>query len=256
MNEMSSSSNPPSRKELATWASQLLGHRVNQTIDKQFANGVAFCKLLDVIRPGSVELRKMNPKAIAESDAMNNFKVLQAALHKLYIYNAIDLTLLARGQPQETLALLQHLHGMHVGDGGALTQIDGNVAEGRGARKRRAEPPSAMGKREGTCRSFAHQSTPRPADAPVSAASPAGSAAVEAALRSQLDQARARERHLVAQVRALGEERDFYLVKLDLVEEACEARDCSQLPKRIRRILRCTEEEMQNGLGNSDYAHS
>ena len=50
------------------------------------------------------------------------------------------------------------------------------------------------------------------------------------------------------QAQALLEERDFYLAKLDLVEEACEERDCTQLPKRIRRILRCTEEEMQTGL--------
>ena len=117
-----------SRKELSEWAASLSGHSVSREL-KELSTGVVLCHLVEAARPGSVEIRKLATMR-SGSDTIANLKLLSVALEKVdpsgELGAACDVPLLAKGQPQATLALLQKLHSYFNAENNAELAADGN----------------------------------------------------------------------------------------------------------------------------------
>ena len=117
-----------SRKELSEWAASLSGHSVSREL-KELSTGVVLCHLVEAARPGSVEIRKLATMR-SGSDTIANLKLLSVALERVdpsgELAAACDVPLLAKGQPQATLALLQKLHSYFNAENNAELAADGN----------------------------------------------------------------------------------------------------------------------------------
>jgi len=245
---------PPSRKDLAAWATRLSGEPVTAQL-KELSTGVIFCRLLESGRPGSVETRKLMTSTRSEADAVTNLKLFMAGLEKSdptgELAGSVEVENLAKGQPQATLRMLQHMYSFVGGDaesaaargaGGALAPVDGNT---RSSRRTARKPPAKGGKGK------AAQAEEEEEEAPPPTPGTTNAMAAVAALTASLDPALAAQQSVAARhqgvVQDLQEERDFYLTKLRLVESAAEdAADAEEgdraLAERVLKILRCHED--------------
>ena len=207
---------------------------------------------------------------------------MTAGLDKLGITTPIDTQLLAKGQPQAVLQLLQLLYAANPPESPAkkgLAPLDANSsgANGRGAKRRAPDT-----KKEAATTAEAEPSAeplPQPAEPLPSA--------IETALRTQLEDTRAQLILSRTKAQHLIEERDFYVQvrvsrhcpcqppqshpthalrwlddqkvvclsphahrpctsqKLELIEDACQQDDASEdLSARILRLLRADENEV------------
>lgn len=50
-----------------------------------FFSGAAFCQLMDIIHPGSIDINKVKFTAKENTDILNNFNLLQEAFNKAHI---------------------------------------------------------------------------------------------------------------------------------------------------------------------------
>jgi len=249
---------PPSRKDLAAWASELSGDAVTAQL-KELSTGVVLCRLLEAGRPGSIETRKMMTSTRSEADAVTNLKLFSAGLEKLdpsgEMAAQCEVENVAKGQPQATLRLMQLVFAFlndHAGDatsatGSALAPIDGNA---RAAGRRAARKPAGKGAvRKGTsteaCDADEEAPPPTPCGTKSAAAIAELAANLDPAIAAQLRAAQRRQEEL----QGLREERDFYLTKLRLIETVAEdaaadsGGDCT-VASRVLKILHCHEDEV------------
>ena len=99
----------PSRAVLSRWASELLNEPIGTAPEKKCTNGVIYCKLLEAVRPGTLNLTKVNVSADAEHSSLANYRILAAGLEKAGVTVNIDAGTLSKGQPAATLDLLHRL---------------------------------------------------------------------------------------------------------------------------------------------------
>eukprot|EP00965_Chrysotila_dentata_P072079 2381299-Pleurochrysis_carterae.AAC.1 len=133
---------PPSRKEVAEWASQHCGHPVTQ-LERQCASGVIYCQLFDAVRPGVLDSSKVKFTAhLSQHETLSNYKVLQESFEKIGDLASLDVEKLARGQPQATLELLHKIYGLSTSESEAgrtkrgLSVLDVNAVAQQGQTKR------------------------------------------------------------------------------------------------------------------------
>jgi len=166
-----------SRKELSEWAASLSGHSVSREL-KELSTGVVLCHLVEAARPGSVEIRKLATMR-SGSDTIANLKLLSVALERVdpsgELAAACDVPLLAKGQPQATLALLQKLHSYFNAENNAELAADGNS---------RSRSAAAEKKRTRV----------KPVDAAAEPAAPAGAETLTSAALAELQPALAARR--------------------------------------------------------------
>jgi hypothetical protein len=246
---------PPSRKDLAAWASDLSGETVTSQL-KELSTGVVLCRLLESGRPGSIETRKMMTSTRSEADAVTNLKLFSAGLEKLdptgEMAAQCEVENVARGQPQATLRLMQLVFSfLNDGDassatGSALAPIDGNArASGRRApRKPAGKGAGRKGKSAEVCDADEEAPPPTPCGTKSAAAVAELAATLDPAIAAQLRAAQRRQEEL----QGLREERDFYLTKLRLIEAVAEdaaagSGECT-VADRILQILHCREDEV------------
>tara|TARA_B110001452_G_scaffold50214_1_gene38366 strand:- start:701 stop:1522 length:822 start_codon:yes stop_codon:yes gene_type:complete len=252
----------PSRKDLSDWATHACGQRVTTKLETECSSGVVYCKLLDAVRPGAVDMTKLKDKP-SESENLNNFRVLQSGFEKLGISQTIDVAQLARGQPQATLEMLQKLFALKSEEGEevsrGLAPIDPNVEPGSGpaTRKRRAATSNAASKRPArptpsaaflsrheSLRGAGEQDASRAgANAEEDAADEPAPGSLAATLKAQLVEAREALRASRAEVSDITEERDFYFDKLERIEVAAEQADSGEVPASTLLLILHAEEE-------------
>jgi len=230
-----------SNRDLAEWATSVVGEPIAPTFGKQFISGVAFCKLLDAAKPGVVAMSKVNPRAQGESDALANFKVLQTAFHKLGLEQPMDMHMLSKGQPQATLEMLTRIHTLHHGEPdavSALAPLDGNAMGSRVAgRKRRGEVMSQPEKRTDVDEAAAPE-PPKPSEAE--------SRSREQVLEAQLAAERGAVRVANAEREALREERDFYIAKLELLDMLCQTSQATLPTEKVQQVLYASEDALSS----------
>ncbi|XP_067228552.1 DNA (cytosine-5-)-methyltransferase 3 beta, duplicate b.2 [Chanodichthys erythropterus] len=98
--------------------SQLLDW-LNDTLQATFSqvehtcSGAAFCQLMDIIHPGSIDINKVKFTAKENTDILNNFNLLQEAFNKAQIKKELELKLLVNGDTLKTLDLLTWFKDMY-----------------------------------------------------------------------------------------------------------------------------------------------
>jgi hypothetical protein len=244
---------PPSRKDLAVWASDLSGEAVSAQL-KELSTGVVLCRLLEAGRPGSIETRKMMTSTRSEADAVTNLKLFMAGLEKLdptgEMAAQCEVENVAKGQPQATLRLMQLVFSFLNEDGtsatgSAFAAIDGNArASGRRAARKPAAKGAARKGKSAEVNDDEEAPPPTPCGVKSAAAVAELAGNLDPAVAAQMRAAQRRQEEL----QGLREERDFYLTKLGLIEAVtadavAESVDCA-VAARVLKILHCHEDEV------------
>ena len=242
-----------SKAVLCKWATDVCGSSVGKqlALEKQLSNGAIYCQLMESAVPGSINMAKVNLAADADYKALPNFKLLEAALHKAGMEQPLDVPMLSKATWATHYALLNQIYALAppgtpaLAGRVAMRQIDGNSLDDQGSR--------GAGKRGGSKRQLL--GTKRPADEVAGAAEEAAAAeAAEAALaaapsaeadelRAQLEQMRLDLDTSRAEAHSLREEADFYIAKLELIEEACVRHPPAEVGAAVLGVLHSSEDD-------------
>jgi len=179
-------------------------------------------------------LSAMSPSQ--EHKALPNYKLLEAALFKAGIEHPLDLPNLCKANPIAHLDLLQRIYALAPpatpGSAKGLRPFDANSANSRGAIN---SLDASSSKHGGSKRQMLKRSAEEMAG-PLEEGAAAGSIATELAaaaptsvvmsaeveeLRAQLEQLQGELKASLAESHSLREEADFYIRKLERIEEAC-----------------------------------
>ncbi|KAL1249797.1 hypothetical protein QQF64_020802 [Cirrhinus molitorella] len=93
-----------SLSELLDWLNDILQSTFSQV--EHTCSGAAFCQLMDIIRPGSIDIHKVKFSAKENADILDNYNLLQEAFKKAQIKKELELKLLVNGDILKTLDLL------------------------------------------------------------------------------------------------------------------------------------------------------
>lgn len=78
-----------SRNQLVAWINQRLGSTYSGF--EELKSGEDYCKLLDMLRPGSLEITKVRSGAKLDRDRMRNFKLLQQGLETAGLHKEVSI---------------------------------------------------------------------------------------------------------------------------------------------------------------------
>ncbi|XP_016367330.1 uncharacterized protein LOC107707749 isoform X2 [Sinocyclocheilus rhinocerous] len=90
--------------ELLDWLNDILQATFSQV--EHTCSGAAFCQLMDIIHPGSVDINKVKFTAKENADILDNYNLLQDAFNKAQIKRELELKLLVNGDTLKILDLL------------------------------------------------------------------------------------------------------------------------------------------------------
>ncbi|XP_058618306.1 DNA (cytosine-5-)-methyltransferase 3 beta, duplicate b.2 isoform X1 [Onychostoma macrolepis] len=90
--------------ELLDWLNDILQATFSQV--EHTCSGAAFCQLMHIIHPGSVDINKVKFTAKENADILDNYNLLQEAFNKAHIKKELELKLLVNGDTLKTLDLL------------------------------------------------------------------------------------------------------------------------------------------------------
>uniref|UniRef100_A0A671KN03 DNA (cytosine-5-)-methyltransferase n=1 Tax=Sinocyclocheilus anshuiensis TaxID=1608454 RepID=A0A671KN03_9TELE len=90
--------------ELLDWLNHILHATFSQL--EHTCSGAAFCRLMDIIHPGSIDINKVKFTAKENADILDNYSLLQEAFSKAQIKKELELKLLVNGDILKTLDLL------------------------------------------------------------------------------------------------------------------------------------------------------
>jgi RP/EB family microtubule-associated protein len=248
----------PSRPVLSRWASDL-GVPLSTNPEKQCASGAIYCQLFNLVRPGLLNMNKVNSGPNENTVKVEqNYKLLAAALDKAGSTQEIDIPGLTKGAPMASLELLHRLYAMSGAVSSAATprglkDIDpnalGSESGQRAGGKRKAAVPLSAGdaggvKRVSKAESCVSVASTAAESTASTAAAPSEPTRVEVVLKRQLEEARAElSRSRQAQL-GLEEEVAFYIKKLESIEDACQACPTSSLSVTVLGLLHADEAEM------------
>ncbi|XP_052449646.1 uncharacterized protein LOC128011364 [Carassius gibelio] len=90
--------------ELLDWLNDLLQVTFSQV--EYTCSGAAFCQLMEIIHPGSVEINKVKFTANENADILDNYNLLQDSFNKAQINKDLELKFLVNGDTLKILDLL------------------------------------------------------------------------------------------------------------------------------------------------------
>ncbi|XP_016098796.1 uncharacterized protein [Sinocyclocheilus grahami] len=90
--------------ELLDWLNHILQATFSQL--EHTCSGAAFCQLMDIIHPGSIDINKVKFTAKENADILDNYGLLREAFSKAQIKKELELKLLVNGDILKTLDLL------------------------------------------------------------------------------------------------------------------------------------------------------
>jgi len=69
--------------------------------------GAAYCQLMDILFPGTIPLKRVKYSSKQETDAINNFKILQSSFKKLNVDQSVEIDKLVKAKFQDNFEFLQ-----------------------------------------------------------------------------------------------------------------------------------------------------
>lgn len=267
VNVYSTSSDSLSRHEALSWVNNIL--QSNFTKIEELCTGAAYCQFMDILFPGTINLKKVKFNTKLEHEYINNFKLVQGAFEKTQVDKIIPVEKLAKGRFQDNFEFVQwfkkffdanydmHEYDPYVARGGE--SLGGSMGNISGAKR----PPQKAVPTEKT--TVVPKSVAAPARTVARAAAPPQRQKVPAVgLASnrgpltrpspsahgadnnqvKLDEATIQMQDMKLTIDALEKERDFYFGKLRDIEVLCQEHESEGLPlmSQIMDILYATEE--------------
>ena len=226
------------------------------------ASSHVYCQVLEALHPGSLNLAKVNAAADAEHANLANYKLLAAGLEKAGFEHTIDTGNLAKGQPAATLDFVHKLYafsgaeprrpprrGLAPRDATRSTRAMAVAAAESARRRPHPAPPAIAAKRakeEVAAAVTASEATTNNGGGGGAAEAPRRPLRPSCASSSR--QARAEAQRFKAEAGFVAEERDFYMRKLECIEDACatcDAEASGALAQTVLKVLGANENEIE-----------
>lgn len=94
-----------SRHDMLNWVNNSLG--LNYTKIEQLCSGAAYCQFMDILFPGSAQLKKVKFNTQLQHEWIANFKVLQNAFKTVKVDKEVPVEKLVKGRFQDNFEFLQ-----------------------------------------------------------------------------------------------------------------------------------------------------
>ncbi|XP_045466034.1 microtubule-associated protein RP/EB family member 1 isoform X2 [Harmonia axyridis] len=233
-----------SRHDMLSWVNDCLQSSFGKI--EELCTGAAYCQFMDMLFPGSVQLKRVKFKTNLEHEYIQNFKILQAAFKKMAVDKIIPVDKLIKGRFQDNFEFLQWFKKFFDAN------YDGREYDALEARGGLVIGSAAIQHDHGGLVQTTnhHHPTPRvaPARQQVVKANPVRPVPnTKSNLNKGGDADRVEElNHQLSECKltidSLEKERDFYFGKLRDIEVMCQETDESPLIQKILDVLYATEE--------------
>jgi RP/EB family microtubule-associated protein len=94
-----------SRHDILSWLNGTL--QTNLVKIEELCTGSAYCQLMDMLFPGTIQLRRAKMDARLEHEFINNYKLLQTTMKKVQIEKVIPVEKLVKGRFQDNFEFVQ-----------------------------------------------------------------------------------------------------------------------------------------------------
>jgi len=232
---------------------------VNDCLQTKFAkieelcSGAAYCQFMDMLFPGSVQVKKVKFNTKLEHEYINNFKVLQASFKKMNVDKIVPVDRLVKGRFQDNFEFLQWFKKFFDANYGGqeydAVGMRGGEEVGSGGKPARpaglgAKPLSGMPKRSPAARPAPAASRPAARPAMGGGARATNGGGVSMAVQQQVEDLNTQVLEMKLTVEGLEKERDFYFGKLRDVEVMCQENEAigGELVRKVLDILYQTED--------------
>lgn len=264
-----------SRHDMLSWINQSLDSRFNKI--EEMCTGAAYCQFMDMLFPGSIQMKRVKLRTNLEHEYIHNFKLLQGAFKKLNVDKIVPVDRLVKARFQDNFEFVQWFKKFFDAnyDPQAVEEYDPVAARGNadigqgkgggGPTGMGAAPNSGMprlaarngagGARNGSSGMMAPR---RPANTSMSGArAPAagrpggvsrppagGGAGNSAALQAQIDDLNTQLMESKFTIEGLEKERDFYFGKLRDIEVMAQEKEGEggEITQKILEVLYQTED--------------
>lgn len=267
-----------SRHDMLAWVNQSLDARFNKI--EEMCTGAAYCQFMDMLFPGSIQIKKVKFRTNLEHEYIHNFKILQAGFKRMNVDKIVPVDKLVKGRFQDNFEFIQWFKkffdanwdgseydasamrggeelGMGAGGGPGGARSSGIA---RASPRHIAPPPRAAPiARNGTSgmagRAPPSSRPPAASRAPVGGASRApgaprgaggggGGGANSAELLAQIEDLNAQLMESKLTIEGLEKERDFYFAKLRDIEVLGQEYEVEggKMIERIQAVLYATED--------------
>ncbi|CAG2213690.1 MAPRE [Mytilus edulis] len=211
-----------SRHDILAWLNDSI--QTNYSKIEELCTGAAYCQFMDILFPGTVQLKKVKFNTKLEHEYIQNFKLLQNAFKKSQTDKVIPVDRLVKGRFQDNFEFVQWFKSVFDAN------YQGNEYDAVAAR----DGQQVGATTKPTNRVSPAVKKPPPQRQPVGGAGDSGK--VEE-LKQQLNEMR-------LTIEGLEKERDFYFGKLRDIEITCQEYEQENLPalKSVCDILYQTED--------------
>ncbi|KAF0772071.1 microtubule-associated protein RP/EB family member 1 isoform X1 [Aphis craccivora] len=94
-----------SRHDMLAWVNDTLS--ASFTKIEELCSGAAYCQFMDMLFPGSVQMKRVKFRTNLEHEYIQNFKILQGAFKKMAVDKVIPVDRLIKGRFQDNFEFLQ-----------------------------------------------------------------------------------------------------------------------------------------------------
>lgn len=94
-----------SRQDMLAWVNGSLQSQIGKI--EEMGTGAAYCQLMDILFPGTIPLKRVKYSSKQETDAINNFKILQSSFKKLNVDQSVEIDKLVKAKFQDNFEFLQ-----------------------------------------------------------------------------------------------------------------------------------------------------
>jgi len=246
-----------SRHDMLAWVNDCLHTRYSKI--EELCSGAAFCQFMDMLFPGSVQVKKVKFNTKLEHEYITNFKVLQASFKKMNVDKIVPVDRLVKGRFQDNFEFLQWFKKFFDAnyDGRDYDAMGARGGEEVGSTNSKPAPARSMGA------PAPKSSMSRPGGGMGGVRAPGGApramnggsgggqggpraanGGVSAGAQAQIEDLNNQVCDMKLTVEGLEKERDFYFGKLRDVEIMCQENEGTggDLVRKILDILYQTED--------------
>jgi len=241
-----------SRHDMLAWVNDCLQTKFAKI--EELCSGAAYCQFMDMLFPGSIQVKKVKFNTKLEHEYINNFKVLQAAFKKMNVDKIVPVDRLVKARFQDNFEFLQWFKKFFDANYGGQDYdaigMRGGEEVGSGGKPARpamaAKAMSGMPKRSPAPRPAPLASRPaqRPAMGGAGGGARAANGGSNMAAQQQIEDLNTQVLEMKLTVEGLEKERDFYFGKLRDVEVMCQENEATggDLVRKVLDILYQTED--------------
>jgi len=231
----SSTADNLSRHDLLSWINCSLNAKFCKV--EELCSGAPYCQFMDMLFPGSIQLKKVKFNTNLEHEYISNYKTLQASFKRMSVDKIVPVDKLIKGKFQDNFEFLQWFKKFFDAnyDGKEYDADEMRQGEVMGAGGGRS---SAMPRKTSApLKPVVRVPPTRPASSRIGVTSKAApSPRASAATNQQLEDLTSQLMEMRLTVQGLEKERDFYFGKLREIEMICQEVEDGQ-PAPVQKML-------------------